>query len=218
MEVSGNALLLTWVSAGLTLAIFSFLWRDNPLYKFAEHIYVGISAGYWVVYQYHQVLKPKLWIPLVDEGRMLFLIPGFLGIFMLMRLAPKIGWLSRYALSFVVGTTAGLSIISYLQSNAMEQVKGTITPLFTGGSIVTVISSVIMVVGVIAGLVYFFFSVEHRGAFGFVSRIGIYFLMIAFGASFGYTVMARISLLIGRMQFLIDEWVVDTYWFLAGIF
>ena len=30
--------------------------------------------------------------------------------------------------------------------------------------------------------------------------------MIAFGASFGYTVMARVSLLIGRIQFLLHDW------------
>jgi hypothetical protein len=30
--------------------------------------------------------------------------------------------------------------------------------------------------------------------------------MVAFGAAFGYTVMARISLLIGRMQFLLGDW------------
>jgi hypothetical protein len=74
-----------------------------------------------------------------------------------------------------------------------------------------------MVVGVVSGLIYFFFSVEHRGAFGVLSRVGIYFLMIAFGASFGYTVMARISLLIGRMQFLIDDWLVNTYTYFTGI-
>jgi hypothetical protein len=37
-------------------------------------------------------------------------------------------------------------------------------------------------------------------------NIGIWFMMIGFGASFGYTVMARISLLIGRIQFLMTDW------------
>jgi hypothetical protein len=30
--------------------------------------------------------------------------------------------------------------------------------------------------------------------------------MITFGASFGYTVMGRISLLVGRITFLLDDW------------
>jgi hypothetical protein len=58
----------------------------------------------------------------------------------------------------------------------------------------------------VTGLIYFYFSKEHRGAFGQTARIGIYFLMVTFGASFGYTVMSRMSLLIGRIDFLITEW------------
>jgi len=34
-----------WVGALLTLCIFSFLYKDNPLYKFAERLFVGVTAG-----------------------------------------------------------------------------------------------------------------------------------------------------------------------------
>ena len=64
----------------------------------------------------------------------------------------------------------------------------------------------VSIVGVITGIIYFFFSKEHKGIFGGFAKIGIWFLMIAFGASFGYTVMARISLLIGRVYFLLHNW------------
>ena len=64
----------------------------------------------------------------------------------------------------------------------------------------------LVLVGVITVLVYFFFSVEHKGAVGHASRLGIWFLMVSFGASFGYTIMARLSLLIGRISFLLDDW------------
>ncbi len=60
--------------------------------------------------------------------------------------------------------------------------------------------------GVVSALVYFYFSKEHKGVLGSTARLGIWFLMVSFGAAFGYTVMARISLLIGRMEFLIDGW------------
>src|SRR5262245_34495686 len=38
-----------WIAAFFTLAIFSFLYRDNPFYKIAESVLVGVSAGYWIV-------------------------------------------------------------------------------------------------------------------------------------------------------------------------
>ena len=56
-------LLGTWIAAGLTIAILSFLYRDNPLYKFAENLFVGVSAGYWVIYIWAFDVKPML----VDE-------------------------------------------------------------------------------------------------------------------------------------------------------
>jgi hypothetical protein len=83
-------------------------------------------------------------------------------------------------------------------------------PLYTAGAggidLVGTLSNIILVVGVLCGLVYFFFSKEHTGAFGGAARVGIWFLMVAFGAAFGYTVMARISLLIGRFEHL-GRWI-----------
>ena len=67
-------------------------------------------------------------------------------------------------------------------------------------------SNIFLFVGVLCGLVYFFFSKEHKGFFGGIARVGILVLMLTFGAGFGYTVMARISLLAGRMTFLFGDW------------
>ena len=80
-------------------------------------------------------------------------------------------------------------------------------PVFSGGeTILSSINTLLIMLGVISVLIYFIFSVEHKGAIGRVSKIGIWFLMISFGASFGYTVMGRLSLLIGRIQFLLKDW------------
>jgi len=67
-------------------------------------------------------------------------------------------------------------------------------------------SNIVIFVGVICGLIYFFFSKEHKGIFGGMARVGILVLMLTFGAGFGYTVMARISLLAGRMTYLFGNW------------
>ena len=67
-------------------------------------------------------------------------------------------------------------------------------------------NNILLVLGLLATLVFFFFSTEHEGAVGGVAKVGVYFLMVSFGASYGYTVMARVSLLIGRVMFLLDNW------------
>lgn len=199
----------TWVAALLTLFIFSFLYRDNPFYKFAEHLFVGVSAGYWFAYYYHNVVIPNLYDPL-RQGHLLYIIPAVLGVMMLMRLAPKIGWISRWALAFIIGMGAGYFLITFLQTNALAQVQATMSLRLNS------INNILLVVGVLTGLIYFFFSKEHKGVLGGAAKLGIWFLMIAFGASFGYTVMARFSLLIGRMHFLIFQW-LPTIPFLRGL-
>jgi hypothetical protein len=206
-----------WIGAILTLGIFSFLYKDNPFYKFAEALFVGISAGYWFVVTCMQYFLPKFWDnlalayhELAIKGRIdyhwIYLLGGFFGVLMLLRLVPKIGWLSRWSLAFIVGTTAGLQFTRYLESNGIKQVVGAITPLFVSGSLNATIGNIVIVVGTFCGLIYFFFSKEHKGVFGGAARVGVWFLMITFGALFGYTVMSRMSLLIGRLDYLFGIW------------
>ncbi|UCC44524.1 MAG: hypothetical protein JSU65_00955, partial [Candidatus Zixiibacteriota bacterium] len=163
-------------------------------------------------------LYGKFWVGKGDD--VMLWVGATLGFLMLLRLIPKIGWISRWPLSFIVGCTAGLYLINYFSSNMMRQVQDTIMPLFgawladptTGQTAFSafpaydVVGNVVVAVGTFAGLVYFFFSKEHKGAFGATARVGIFFLMITFGASFGYTVMSRMSLLIGRIDFLFGDW------------
>ena len=194
-----------WIAALLTLGIFSFLYKDNPFYKFCESLFVGVSAGYWFVTTFWQVFMPKLADNLV-AGRFYYIIGAIFGVLMLLRLLPKIGWISRWSLALVVGTTAGLYFTRYLVSNGMIQVQNTIIPLYVKGNPAQTIGNLVIVVGTFSGLIYFFFSKEHKGTFGALAKLGIWFLMLSFGASFGYTVMSRMSLLIGRMDFLLGTW------------
>ena len=233
-----------WLVVLLTLCIFSFLYKDNPFYKAAEHLYVGVSAGYVAVISFWQQIQPnlfgRLWPKLEDTGevsvlksvwysvykvlnfistgfgtlersifpeggikgydeiRLMYLIPFILGIFMLLRLVPKLGWLARWAIAYIVGMAAGLRFYGFLNSDILMQIQSAAID-FTAdwGSI---INAIILFIGTMTGLIYFFFSKEHKGSFGTLSKIGIYFLMIKFGASFGFAVMGRISLLIGRFN------------------
>ena len=97
-----------------------------------------------------------------------------------------------------------------MNSNVLGQIKGTIIPLadpdlpFFNLMGASHFNNLVILVGTVTGLLYFFFSKDHKGNFGRVTRVGIYFLMISFGASFGFNVMGRISLLIGRFTSLIE--------------
>ncbi len=201
MEIIG-----TWIAATLTIAILSFLYRDNPLYKFAEHLYVGLSAGFFFIYFWASEVKPMLIDAFMDNFKkgsyieaFILIIPATLGILMLTRWFKRTSWLSRLPIAFTVGIGAGLGITVSIQGFLLPQIKATLLPIVT-------VNAFLILLGVITTLLYFYFSKEHKGIIGAGSRIGIVFIMVAFGASFGYTVMARISLLIGRVYFLLHDW------------
>ena len=93
----------------------------------------------------------------------------------------------------------------------MSQIRNSIVPLFvisptTGFDFWDSLKNIIIVIGVLCTIIYFFFSFEHKGFVGKTARVGIWFLMITFGAAFGYTVMGRIALLAIRIEFLLNDW------------
>jgi len=108
--------------------------------------------------------------------------------------------LAKLSLAVYIAYYVGINMVQKLQGEVVPQVGSTImNPI---GGAYTPVDNLIMIVGVLAVLVYFYFSIEHKGAVGGISRLGIWFLMLGFGAAFGYTVMGRVSLLIGRMNYL----------------
>ena len=215
-----------WVAALFTLAVFSFLFGDNPFYKIAESVLVGVSAAYWMVIAFWDVLVPnllgKLWPAMVQAWAMpglsgpeaqvdlWYLVPLVLGGMLLWRLSPKGSWIARWPLAFIIGTTAGLRLIAFLHGDFLAQIRNTILPVVVLGAggfdFWGSVQNLLIVVCVLCCLAYFFFSFEHTGAVGAAAKVGIWVLMITFGAAFGYTVMGRIALLAIRFEFLLDDW------------
>lgn len=245
--MNGSEIFGAWFAVFLTLGIFSYLYKDNPFYKISEHIFVGVSAGYWMSMFFWTQIQPnlfgrlwpvpegavsgffmKIWYGIynifgvilpsvfpdggIDKGHgshphWIYILPFILGVMMLLSVSSKLSHFARAGIAYTVGMAAGLRAYAFLNSNVLGQIKGTAfsfndIPWFslTG---VSIFNNILILVGTITGLLYFYFSKEHKGAFGKVTRVGIYFLMVSFGASFGFAVMGRISLLIGRFTDLI---------------
>ena len=231
-----------WIAAFLTLAILSYLYKDNPFYKVAEHLFVGISTGYCTSMFFWTQIKPNLFGRLwpateynsdllwykfynllgvfssifpdggINKGHhmeLLYLLPFALGIMMLLSVSSKLSWMARWGIAYTVGMAAGLRAYGFLNSNVLGQIRGSAFQIFNSDlpffALVgeSTFNNFIILIGTITGLMYFYFSREHTGTFGRLSKLGIYFLMISFGASFGFAVMGRISLLIGRFVDLI---------------
>lgn len=223
-----------WFAAMMTLGVLSYLYRDNPFYKLVESIVVGVSAGYVFVVGYWEVLVDKLALKLApalvhawtkplqpgespDVRDWWALVPLVMGVLVFFRFVPKREWLATWPLAFVVGLTAGIKLIAVLEADFIGQIQKTMMPLLVFAvdqsgvldwkkSLSASIKNTLLVLGVLASLTYFYFSVEHKGIIRQVARCGIWVLMITFGSSFAFTVMGRITLLTVRLEFLLGRW------------
>jgi hypothetical protein len=213
-----------WIAALLTLMVFSFLYRDNPFYRFAEHLLVGVSAGYAMVIGFWSTLWPNVLIklapglvrvtnPEAEPGApdYLVLVPVALGCLLLCRLVPGWAWLSRWPTAFALGTTAGYTLIRTVRSDFMNQIAATVGPGLVvlspeGMAWGATLDNLLILGGTVCGLAYFTYTRSHTGAFGRMARAGILILMVTFGASFGYSVMGRMTVLIERLRMLLGDW------------
>jgi len=185
------------IAAILTLFIFSFLYKDNPFYRFAEHLLVGVSMGYAIPLVYINAFIPFVYRPIFLEGNFWLIIPSCIGILYIFRFTKNLSWLSRYPIAFGMGIV-GMGVPMSMHSSVLVQMRNAMRPVDS-------INSLLIFIGTVTILLYFYFSKPHKGLYGKITNVGIWFMMVGFGASFGYTVMARISLLIGRIQFLLGD-------------
>jgi len=194
----------TIVAGILTIAILSFLYGDNPVYKMAETLLVGVSMGYVLVITWTNTLMAVLFKPLFVESQFWLVIPLIFGLFMFGRFHKSTSFLSRYSMAVLIGSGAGVAIPAMLGARTLKQMTATVE-MVQGDSFLTIFSGLVVVAGLFSTLSYFYFSREHEGIMGRSARVGTYFLMIFFGTTFGYTVMSRVSTFIGRMDFLLSD-------------
>ncbi len=202
--------LTVWIGAFLTISIFSFLYRDNPLFRFAESVFIGVSTGYIFCINVFEVLEPKL-LRNLGEGRVIYLVPLLLGILLFFRNRERYRWATSLPLVFFVGIYTGLNLVVYAKGYVLDQALASMAPLLvfdSGGEVnmTDTFNSLLMMLGVVSVSVYFLNGRSKRWCVTSARNVGAIYLMVAFGAAFGYTVMARVSLLIGRLNFLFSDW------------
>ncbi len=200
----------SWVAALLTLAVFSFIYKENPWFRFAEHLYIGGTIGYNMAFNIDWLVK-NAFIPVFVKGQYYEYVLAFiLGLLWYCRFSKRFFWLWRFPLSIMVGTGIGLAMRTVVMAQFIEQIRGTMLPLVgvpiwdpkkvAGSSLINNILIILMVIGTVS---YFYFTVERKGAFKIGAEIGKWTIMLGLGAGFGNTVMARMSLAISRIGFLV---------------
>jgi hypothetical protein len=201
-----------WAAVIATLGVYTILYRENPISRLFEHIFVGLSAGYLLLITWTLNLQPKWWTPMVEERRWYWIFAALVGCLFYLIYSRRLVWLARLVIGLFLGTASGTFFREFfpLLSPQIAASFKSLRPETGVAWASTVVTHWLALVILVTVMSYFFFSIPYRGRFGRnlgrVSFVGRWFLMIAFGAMFGNTVMARISLFIGRVYFLLNDW------------
>jgi hypothetical protein len=210
-----------------TLAIFSFLWKENVVYRFFEHVFIGIAAGFGITGTIQRFLWPKVLSPMLgfdvlqypdgtyaqsyQPAYLLYVLPMVFGLLYYFIYSKRYMWLAKMVIGFSLGIGGGLSFKAFF-NETLPQLSSSFKPLvvYTDEkfNIWLSVSNIIFVFTLLAVMFYFFFSLRQSSAAARkFSASGRFLLMLCFGAFFGSTVMARMALLVERLQFLFFDWV-----------
>ena len=195
-----------WLAAICTLAIYSILYRENVVFRFFEHIFIGLATGYGFYTIITQVLQPKWWVPVAREGKWYWVFALLFSTMFYTVYSKRFSWMNRLAAGSFMGLSAGLGIVGFTTVLG-PQMAASFKPLWTSASPYIAVNNILFFITLITVMSYFFFSFEQRHPVVKGSaRLGRWLLMVALGAIFGNTVMGRMSLLIDRLQFLLLQW------------
>ncbi len=197
MEVIG-----LWTGWILMLTIYSYpLYKENPVYRFSEHLYIAVMLAVNLVVNFSNVMR--ICVTPMMQGDFLMIVPLILGIMIYTMLIPEYRWVSRYPIAILVGAGFGLGIRGSIGPNIQDAIVSTITRPTDGGAMAW-INFLYIAVGLISSVLYFLLTYEHSGALQAPTRIGRLFIMVALGAYFGNTVLFRFTMLTGRAQFFLQ--------------
>lgn len=203
-------LIVNSIALVLTIMVLSRIAGDNPLFRLAQYLFVGVSLGLAFVVAYHQVLRPA--VAGLARGStnvtLLYGVPLVLGVLLLPRITryQRISWLANIPLAVIFGVGTALAVGGAVIGTLVPQVVDTARPLI--GDIAQIVGVVVLLIGTIVVLSSFYYTMprERQGGqlVAAAAALGHWLLMIAFGFFFASAVQTYMSALIERLEFIIN--------------
>lgn len=189
----------------LTLFIYSYLAGDNPLYRFAVHLLVGVSAGYAGVIAVRRILLPvfsQLLVGPLAPQNVLWLIPIVLSLLLLFKWVGSLNWIGNTSVGILITIGAAVALFG--------AIAGTILPQVTSFPESDPLLAFLVALLTACALLYFQFTARNEGDEGTwqqnawlrpLATLGQIVLMVTFGAVFAGVFTTSLVLLVERVDF-----------------
>lgn len=205
-----NELVTVVIGFILTLFIYSYLVGDNPLYRLAVYLLVGVSAAYAAVVAVREVFLPlaqRLVADPVATDSLLWLLPLFFALLLMLSWLRPVAWLADSSVGALVGVGAAVALVGTITGTLIPQVFLVENNILLAASIAVL---------TVLALLYFQFTgkpgVDGAFAVAGAQRIiaigGRLVLTIAFAALFAGLLATSLALLVERVSFF-ASWFVE---------
>jgi len=196
-----------WISAFYILSVYSYLFKYNRFFKFAEHTLIGAAAGHYLTMGVTNIRS--LGIANIMAGKVFYVVPLILGILLFARFSEKYSWLMRYGLAVMIGVSIAIRVRALVITTVLTQVQATISAISFADPM-SILNSLVLLVLVISTMLYFLFTErltpKEGNPLSLIGKTGRFGIMIALGYYLGQTVMTRLAFVINRLEFLLFEW------------
>jgi hypothetical protein len=205
----------TLIAFFLTILVLSYALGDNPLFRIATYLFIGVSAGYIAVLIIYQVLLTKLVSPILYapiEQKLLTLIPLLLSALLIFKLFPRVSRLGNVPMALLVGVGAAVAIGGAISGTLFGQIEGAINSFDlsqnSGDGFAQIAGGTVLLLGSVSSLAYFHFGVRNQSESNtsrprlieIIARIGQVFITITLGALFAGVLSAGLTALIERID------------------
>lgn len=194
-----------WIGAFCILCVYSYLIKDNPLWRIVQATMVGAAAGHLLVMGINSIYKIG-WLGLIG-GEYFQILSFILGFSLYSRFWRKYAWMMKYGMSVLIGSFVGLSIRAEASTNILPQLQKVMLPILTNP--VTSISNIIIIIFTLCATIYFIFTVTLTPppkVFNIIQKIGRVCIIGALGYYLGTTFIVRYAMVINRLEYLFFTW------------
>lgn len=201
----------TLLGAGLTLLILTYIpFGNNLFYRLALHLFIGALVGYScgiVIVFIGDVLLIRL------PGDFILAVPLLMGLWLfLVKSFPRLAHMGNFVIAYLIGVGVAVALGGALLGTLVPQVGATaraLKPPFSDMS--HLLDGLLVVVGTVCTLMAFNFAAPKQGGIagmwgqvvGALALVGRVFLIFAFAVAFAGALTTSLSILIGRIQYII---------------
>lgn len=192
-----------WVAAILTLSVWTIIYKENKIFRIAEMFVVGSAVGYFFAMGFNSVIVSGV-MPLL-KGDIAAALGLVVGPMIFCRFIKRYAWLSRFPVAMLMGIGSGTTLRLILDAQIIAMIRAAALPVSTP-NLFNDFNNLLAIIIVATTLSYFLFAKRIRTSTGLFGRLGRFFLLVAFAASFGQGLYGRTNVYIERMYFIIATW------------